>query len=34
MSRYLYKYQEPIPIEMLVKDVCNYKQQRRISSQR
>ena len=23
----MYKYQEPIPIEMLVKDVCNYKQQ-------
>ena len=27
IRRYLYKYQEPIPIEMLVKDVCNYKQQ-------
>lgn len=25
--RYLYKYQEPIPVEILVKDVCNYKQQ-------
>jgi 20S proteasome subunit alpha 3 len=26
-DRYLYKYQEPIPIEVLVKQVCNYKQQ-------
>lgn len=26
-QRYLYKHQENMPIEMLVKQVCNYKQQ-------
>lgn len=25
-ARYLYQYQEPIPIEQLVEHVCNYKQ--------
>lgn len=24
--RYLYKYQEPMPVEQVVKAVCNYKQ--------
>jgi len=25
-QRYLYKYQEPMPVEQIVKSVCNYKQ--------
>eukprot|EP00598_Pedospumella_elongata_P014222 CAMPEP_0184993454 /NCGR_PEP_ID=MMETSP1098-20130426/45663_1 /TAXON_ID=89044 /ORGANISM="Spumella elongata, Strain CCAP 955/1" /LENGTH=259 /DNA_ID=CAMNT_0027519293 /DNA_START=51 /DNA_END=830 /DNA_ORIENTATION=+ len=25
-QRYLYKYQEPMPVEQVVKSVCNYKQ--------
>lgn len=25
-QRYFYKYQEPMPIEQVVKNVCNYKQ--------
>jgi len=25
-QRYLYKYQEPMPVEQMVKSVCNYKQ--------
>ena len=24
--RYLYKYQEPMPVEQVVKSICNYKQ--------
>lgn len=25
-QRYLYKYQEPMPVEQIVRDVCDYKQ--------
>eukprot|EP01035_Chromulina_nebulosa_P024528 gene24528-31944_t len=25
-QRYLYKYQEPMPVEQVVKSICNYKQ--------
>ncbi len=24
--RYLYSYQEPMPVEQVVKNICNYKQ--------